>query len=61
MKKYKIVNKNIKGVKSEKNINMVLREGLVFVNLFSKTEDFKNTHKVINKNILFYKNDKFSQ
>ena len=29
------------------------------INLFSKTDDFTNTYKFINKNTLVYKHDEF--
>ena len=58
MKNHKIMNKDIKGVKSEKiKIKTWFGDKDLFsVNLLSKTDDFTNTHKFINKNILFYKN-----
>ena len=58
MKIIKLLIKDIKGVKSWKIINMVLRYGLVFVNLFSKTHDFTKTYELVNKIMKGIKSEK---
>ena len=57
---YKIVNKSIKGVESEKLKvkTWFCDKDVSFVNLLSKTDDFTNT--VVNKNVWFIRNNEFA-